>query len=430
MEQASAHSILGRFMSFYCSEHGINYSSSRCPRCEADERTDRLEEALRGQSEAAQERLEEVIQEQRDTARETADRYINPGEYICPHCLFRTLKSGSTRCVKCHGTIGSRYWEEVREREAKERAAAEDRARVARQRAEEAAAAQRARILEVERRNRAEAEAQNRFNGCLVAIFTVVMLSLGLFGYLHNKRSTTGEGTIPAGASAVILADAVRPESPTLSSLFVDPKDLIGSPRQVRMMIDSLCYSDTVTFSSASGRRVSSCRTSGILARMGASQVAQLVASELERSVWGVGDWVPVRLVSHGPVSELFVADLMSNAGEVSWLVNGRPSFVRIDVGVNEAIAAAARHPEWQRFFDSLPHGAVPTTWLSAPVFLRSERHRDAEQRLIFSQQIIDGCHACPELGTIEFGFDVTTEGQVVRKVITNVVKTPSAGTH
>jgi hypothetical protein len=278
-------------------------------------------------------------------------------------------------------------------------------------------------------RARAEVDALPLVNGWSAAIVLLLVCILAPIAYLHNEHDTAAEEAI-ANADGTATVAAVVPESPALSSVFVSSKDLVNDPLRVRVMIDSVCYSDTVVWSSASGKRISGCRSSRILRQMGATRAAQLISAELDRSVWGEGDWVPARLVSHGAVSELFVADLMSNVGEASWLVNGKPSFVRIDVSVEEAIAASAIRHDWRNVMESLRQTGRPTTWLNAPVFLRNEQNTAGDQRLIFSKTMVDGCHACPVLGRVEFGFDVTKDGAVVRKVVTNVLGVPLGSPH
>ena len=54
----------------------------------------------------------------------------NPGDYVCPSCLFQTLKRWASRCPKCHADPGSQYWADVAASErALEMAAAAERER-------------------------------------------------------------------------------------------------------------------------------------------------------------------------------------------------------------------------------------------------------------------------------------------------------------
>lgn len=41
----------------------------------------------------------------------------NPGEYECPHCKYKSLRSEASRCPLCQGAVGSEYWSVVRARE-------------------------------------------------------------------------------------------------------------------------------------------------------------------------------------------------------------------------------------------------------------------------------------------------------------------------
>jgi hypothetical protein len=92
--------------SSYCGRHGIDYHGSECPRCINEEQHREL-----------------LIQQEREHE-ETLDALLgnnnnqfNPGEYDCPHCLFRSLRRGASKCPLCHGNIDSEYWVQVQKRE-------------------------------------------------------------------------------------------------------------------------------------------------------------------------------------------------------------------------------------------------------------------------------------------------------------------------
>lgn len=92
--------------SSYCGTHDIRYRGSECPRCVAD---NRHEESLRQQRDAAE--------RQRELLDDASYRNFNPGQYDCPHCLFRTLKYLAPKCPICHGAIDGEYWAQVQKRE-------------------------------------------------------------------------------------------------------------------------------------------------------------------------------------------------------------------------------------------------------------------------------------------------------------------------
>lgn len=43
------------------------------------------------------------------------------GDYFCPHCRYKTLRRGASRCPECHGDPGSAFWERVDTAEMAER---------------------------------------------------------------------------------------------------------------------------------------------------------------------------------------------------------------------------------------------------------------------------------------------------------------------
>lgn len=98
-------------MKSFCEKHRINYSSWNCPRCEADDRHAESTEAII----------------------DAIDAIRNPGDYDCPHCLYKTLRHGASRCGFCHGEIEQEFWSKVyeREKEAREKAREKEKARAA-----------------------------------------------------------------------------------------------------------------------------------------------------------------------------------------------------------------------------------------------------------------------------------------------------------
>ena len=79
----------------YCNIHGRydNYFDRGCPDCQ------NAELGLR------------------NAVSEAAYAKANPGDYDCPHCKYRSLRAGASRCPLCHGEIGGDYWNGVRTRE-------------------------------------------------------------------------------------------------------------------------------------------------------------------------------------------------------------------------------------------------------------------------------------------------------------------------
>lgn len=129
----------------YCRTHGRYYDpgDDGCRRCQVAEES--AQELLRSSEEAAAESSAAAAA----AMRESDFRRANPGEYECPHCLYRTLRSGATRCPMCHGQVDAEYWREVRTRE---------QAEVARQKALAEAAAEEARRTAPAREAAARAE--------------------------------------------------------------------------------------------------------------------------------------------------------------------------------------------------------------------------------------------------------------------------------
>lgn len=88
---------------FNCPIHGLllvdNYNDG-CPECQYAE------------SREEQDRLE-----MKESLSAIAYRRTNPGDYDCPHCKYKSLKSQASRCPLCHGEIRTEYWNVVAARE-------------------------------------------------------------------------------------------------------------------------------------------------------------------------------------------------------------------------------------------------------------------------------------------------------------------------
>jgi len=86
----------------------IEYSV-QCPACreeEAEFRQTLLE--LENEIEAQRQHLR-VLELERD---ELYQRQ-NPGEYDCPYCLYRKLRTGVTHCPSCHAEITQEQWRPI-----------------------------------------------------------------------------------------------------------------------------------------------------------------------------------------------------------------------------------------------------------------------------------------------------------------------------
>lgn len=105
----------------YCRVHdGLHYEyEDGCPKCrdDAEQAASDRSEIIRGLARSREESREDLAA----AAVYIADAKNNPGEYYCPHCKFRTLKKGASRCPSCHGEPGLQYWVDVetKERDAK-----------------------------------------------------------------------------------------------------------------------------------------------------------------------------------------------------------------------------------------------------------------------------------------------------------------------
>src|SRR4030095_3179217 len=87
----------------HCRVHGSYYGEgySGCPDCRDAE----------GRSDA---RLSQLVE---DLGRPSpVDKDF--GDYVCPHCRYKTLRRGASRCPECHGAPGMDFWTRVYKDEA------------------------------------------------------------------------------------------------------------------------------------------------------------------------------------------------------------------------------------------------------------------------------------------------------------------------
>lgn len=92
-----------------CDRCGRPSEYSRCTLCESIERERR--EDFEREEQSREERLEQL----RENAERVTEAWINPGDYDCPECRYRTLKNRASRCPKCQANIGTEYWNRVDE---------------------------------------------------------------------------------------------------------------------------------------------------------------------------------------------------------------------------------------------------------------------------------------------------------------------------
>lgn len=409
----------------YCYDHGFEYSGSVCPRCEREEQLKRIADAIADQTDAGSrdsERIQRMLEQQGDDNRDLvsqlasqlAERLLSPGEYQCPRCTARSLNVGAQRCRFCTAEIAPSYWTEVSRREEEAKAAELQRRRRIEEEAARAAENAAAQAL----REKKAATARSRVVGCLLTV--VVLVSLGVYSCHQrasmNVRRIGAENAAPLAIRAPISEPVVleaTAETPVLASIDVGQEDLVDDFTMIVFLTERLCSSDSAELFE------SDCGALDVLEQANATSTARTIAAELHRAGWSK-NMVPLSLVPRGEVAELRTEHVL-NASSETWLVNGRPSFVRINLTNGEMREAVAKRPEWRQQVASLPADAKPATWGDAATFVRSEQLPSGEQRLTYRKPITDGCRACTVIGTVEFGFDISPDGLIARKLVTNI---------
>lgn len=186
----------------HCYRHDIEYSSSDCPRCLAEQRHEELLDLTReGQEEAAR-LASEQHEEHLRALEDAAYRRANPGDHQCPHCGYITLRLDFDRCPLCHGSVQEKdpeYWPRVHvELERRAKAAAE----AAAERQKQKAAAEAKQRAEAQARAEASA-AQKAFNSKsnfgFVLVLIVVAIGLAVWISQHQEAQPTSSsgGDVP-----------------------------------------------------------------------------------------------------------------------------------------------------------------------------------------------------------------------------------------
>jgi hypothetical protein len=156
-------------MSHWCDTHGSHNSDYGCEDCQEEQRVilevqgrllDEAAEARRAQRELIDE-IAEASRARAEAVQKFADAIYNPGQHYCPSCKARGLLRDAEYCLICGKNPGTHYWDEITEKDEKERVAKEkarerdERVRrakedeAARAKAEAEADAQTARILTI-----------------------------------------------------------------------------------------------------------------------------------------------------------------------------------------------------------------------------------------------------------------------------------------
>src|SRR5262249_9545163 len=91
----------------HCVTHDIEYSV-QCSACDEDDARFRRLLELESEIEAQRRHLI-VLELERD---ELSQRH-NTGEYDCPYCLYRKLKTGVSHCPACHAEITLEQWQPI-----------------------------------------------------------------------------------------------------------------------------------------------------------------------------------------------------------------------------------------------------------------------------------------------------------------------------
>ena len=94
---------------YHCYDHGIDHTQFDCPKCVAQRRHEEVIDALKSQAEAQA----EALKSQAEAMADAEAKRFNPGDYVCPHCLYTTLKYYASRCPICQGPIDGAHWERV-----------------------------------------------------------------------------------------------------------------------------------------------------------------------------------------------------------------------------------------------------------------------------------------------------------------------------
>lgn len=147
-----------------------------------------------------------------------ADKLNNPGDYRCPNCKFKTLKSQAGICFKCQTPIDNDFWEAIsrRKREAEEKAAAEreEQYRKLQQAAAEATAREQRKEAEARESARLQHEEHSRQAGCAF-VFVLVPAIAGLFVLWALGAFTSSPQSAPDSLPSSKKHIAAEDDAPT-----------------------------------------------------------------------------------------------------------------------------------------------------------------------------------------------------------------------
>lgn len=219
-------------MSWRCRVHGYTYEDGEvCSDCE------------REREEARQQQVMQLValEELRGTL-EASGYTRDTGDYVCPHCRYKTLRLDAPLCPECRSAVPEGFWARIH-RERREAAEAAKAAAAARAREQQEAAARRAHA-EAEKRSRERRNtAGTLILGGLLLIAILAFLPT-LFRERQTSRGGSGIDSLGVGqpeAPAALVDSGACPDGEGCSygvelmalqdvNFFTNPPNTVGSP--------------------------------------------------------------------------------------------------------------------------------------------------------------------------------------------------------
>jgi len=110
-----------------------------------------------------------------------------------------------------------------------------------------------------------------------------------------------------------------------------------------------------------------------------------------------------------------------ANGNQHCLLVNGSPNLIDVDDYELLPKDDLPKNPQYAALFKKYPNIAVFPGDRTGTKFIAAKKLPDGSQRFLVPYVLVDGCHACARVGSLQLAFDFDSAGKFLGAKVTNV---------